>query len=79
MSWFKEETNEDIEPTAVQQQIDWAYTHQNEIRARGHVSNYILNKAAALDTGFIKSNSLPLAMKLENPEQGDGTQLPLPR
>lgn len=41
--------------SAVKNQIHWAIQRQSEIKTRGYHYNYILNTAAALEVGFMKS------------------------
>jgi hypothetical protein len=45
--------------TAIQQQIRWGYSKQAGITNPNHARNYILNKAAAIEAGFICSKDLP--------------------
>ncbi len=56
---FRRETGEIISPAAVEQQIDWAITKQKEMKDQSHVRNFILNKAAALEVGFLSTADLP--------------------
>jgi hypothetical protein len=56
---FSELAKRDITPEAVEQQVDWAITVQKEIRNQGHARQFILNKAAALEVGFIVASDLP--------------------
>jgi hypothetical protein len=53
-----------IEHTAVDQQIAWAITKQKSIRA-GHVRQFVMNKAAALEMGFLTGPELPHFMLAE--------------
>ena len=46
-------------PNALQQQINFATTTQSKFNNRSHIRSFILNKAAALETGFITSDELP--------------------
>jgi len=39
--------------TALQQQINFATTTQQEFANRSHIRTFILNKAAAIEVGFI--------------------------
>ena len=48
----------------VRNQIDWAIRNQKRIKHRGHTSNYILNRAAAIHTGFLKTCDLPDMMTM---------------
>src|SRR6266480_721978 len=47
------------EPTALQQQINFATTTQWGLTNQSHIKSFILNKSAALETGFILTNELP--------------------
>ena len=47
------------EPSALQQQINFATTTQWGLTNQSHIRSFILNKAAALETGFIETNELP--------------------
>jgi len=57
--YFKLLTGEDFEATAVEQQVKWGYTKQESVLQATHVRPFILNKAAALEMGFIKAADLP--------------------
>ena len=46
------------EATALQQQINFATTTQAQLSNQSHIRSYILNKAAALEAGFIVTNEL---------------------
>ena len=47
-------------PVAIENQIDWGIqAKQGTIKGEGHHRNYILNRAAALEVGLIKSSDLP--------------------
>ncbi len=47
-------------PGAIKNQIAWGSSmSQKSIKHYGHTYNFILNRAAALEMGFIKSNELP--------------------
>jgi len=48
-----------VTPEAINNQIDWGVANQSVIRNRGGVCNWILNRAAALETGMITSANLP--------------------
>lgn len=52
--------------SAIQQQINFATTTQAELRTRLHISSIILNKAAAIEVGFITASELPSYLKLSN-------------
>jgi hypothetical protein len=46
-------------PSAIQNQINFSTTTQKSFNNRSHVANFILNNAAALETGFISTSELP--------------------
>jgi hypothetical protein len=52
-------SGKEITPEAVEQQVDWGITVQKEMKSQGHVRNFILNKAAALEVGFVTTSDLP--------------------
>ena len=54
------------ERSALQAQINWATTSQMPVMDRSRVRNFILNKAAALEMGFISSSELPSHMTISN-------------
>lgn len=56
---FSELAKKNITPEAVEQQVDWAITVQKDIKSQGHARQFILNKAAALEIGFIVASDLP--------------------
>jgi hypothetical protein len=62
--YFSQLTGERFAWTAVQQQVDWGRTRQEEIRAN-YLRQYILNKAAAIEMGFLPASSLPIAVLTE--------------
>jgi hypothetical protein len=62
--YFSELVGEEITPDAVKNQIDWGITVQKEMKDQSHARNYILNKAAALEVGFISSSDLPAYMSV---------------
>jgi len=49
----------DFSQDAIKQQIAFAITKQDSFNSKGHVYNWILNTAAALEAGYITSNILP--------------------
>src|SRR6266436_3192175 len=55
-----------ITPSAVRNQMKWATTSQISVMGIGHVGNFILNKAAALDVRFISSSELPRQLTISN-------------
>jgi hypothetical protein len=59
-----QQTDRTITPDALENQIDWGITAQREMRDQSHARNYILNKAAALEVGFITSADLPEYMNV---------------
>jgi hypothetical protein len=48
-----------IGPGAIHQQIAWAVTNQNTVQNAGHARQFIMNKAAALEMGFLTGPELP--------------------
>ena len=56
-AYFERQTGDSFEASAVKMQMKWAVTVQGEVK-RHQVREYVLNKAAALDAGFIKSSEL---------------------
>ena len=57
---FSTLTRKNVSPKGVKQQIDWAVQHsQKSCQSRGHVYNFIMNRAAAIEAGVIKSSDLP--------------------
>lgn len=55
-------------PTAVKQQVDWATSNQSSVINSGFCRQYILNKAAALESGFLDSSELPASLVQTNNE-----------
>ena len=53
-----------VEVTAIQQQINFATTTQQEFNNRSHIRTFILNKAAAIEAGFISTAELPCYLKI---------------
>lgn len=64
--YFTRLTGDEFAWTAVQQQVDWGRTQQEQIRD-GHLRQYILNKAAAIEMGFLRPSSLPATVLTEMP------------
>jgi hypothetical protein len=62
---FSKEAGHFILASVVQAQINWATTSQMEMKDPSRISNFILNKAAALDAGFISASELPTRMTCE--------------
>ena len=56
---FSQMTGREITSGAVSAQLAWATTTQRELKDCSLVRNYILNKAAALEVGFIGLGDLP--------------------
>ena len=54
------------EVTAIQQQINFATTTQQEFKNRSHIRTFILNKAAAIEVHFITTQELPQYLKVSN-------------
>jgi hypothetical protein len=52
--------------TAIQQQINFATTTQQELGDRSHIRTFILNKSAAIEVGFITTPELPNYLKISN-------------
>jgi hypothetical protein len=57
-AYFARLTGDEFAWTAEQQQVDWGRTRQEEIRD-GHSRQFILNKAAAIEMGFLTPSALP--------------------
>lgn len=64
--YFQALTGKPFESTALDQQVAWAVTRQQDVANSGFAYQYILNKAAALEMGFISSSDLPLYMVTES-------------
>jgi len=62
---FCQETGETFAESAIQQQINFATTTERILRNRSHIRSFVMNKAAALDAGFILSSSLPIRITSE--------------
>jgi hypothetical protein len=56
---FSKEAGHFIIASALHAQINWATTSQKEINDPSRIRNFVLNKAAALDAGFISASELP--------------------
>jgi hypothetical protein len=52
-------TGKSFVATSLEKQIDWACTAQNRVQDSGHARQFILNKAAALEAGFLQQSDLP--------------------
>ena len=48
-----------FDASAVRQQVNFGRTRQESVLSQSHARSFILNKAAALETGFIQSRTLP--------------------
>jgi len=53
-----------VTPKAVEQQVAFAISH-NKSLTNGFFQSYILNKASAIEAGFIDKNDLPVAVSFE--------------
>jgi len=62
---FSKEAGHLILADVVQTQINWATSSQKEMKDQSRIRNFILNKAAALDAGFISASELPTRMTCE--------------
>jgi len=62
---FSKEAGHIILASVVQAQINWATTSQKEMKDQSRIRNFVLNKAAALDAGFISASELPTRMTCE--------------
>ncbi len=62
---FSKEAGHFILASAVQAQINWAITSEMEMKDPSRIRNFILNKAAALDAGFISASELPTRITCE--------------
>lgn len=58
-------TGQTFTKEAVANQIAWGISKQQEIKNVGHNRNFIMNRAAALESGFITSKDLPKASLFE--------------
>lgn len=57
--YFTELTGNQFEATAVDQQVAWATTKQESITTAGFAYQFMMNKSAALEMGFLSSAELP--------------------
>src|SRR4030095_15812116 len=48
-----------VKAAAIAQQVDWGITKQVPMRDQARVRNFILNKAAALESALITTSDLP--------------------
>jgi hypothetical protein len=48
-----------IANTAIEQQIKWAVTTQDTVLSAGYARQFIMNKAAALEMGFLTGPEMP--------------------
>lgn len=55
---FADETGKRFEWTALEQQMRWGITRQGKVKNSGFAYQYILNKAAAIESGFLSSSDL---------------------
>lgn len=55
---FTRSTGKTFAWTALDQQMIWGITRQGRVKNAAFASQYILNKAAALETGFLKTSEL---------------------
>src|SRR5271165_1554918 len=62
---FSKEAGRIILASAVQAQFNWATSSRKEIIDQSRVRGFVLNKAAALDAGFIAKADLPTRMICE--------------
>ena len=49
----------EISSGAISQQIGWGVSRQRKINHAGYFKSYILNRAAAVETGFLTTADLP--------------------
>ena len=62
-SHFTAVSEVNVEWTAVRQQVHWGFTKQESVLDAARARSYILNKAAAIETGFIKRSDLPAQLR----------------
>ncbi len=62
--YLKSITGEDFAASAVKAQVNWGCTEQATVKDQSHARNFVLNKAAALETGFIAASDLPQHMDI---------------
>lgn len=65
--YFSELTGSKFEATAVDQQIAWATTKQESITNAGFAYQFMMNKSAALEMGFLSSSELPEYIVTQSP------------
>ena len=56
--YFRWHDGETFKPAAIHLQMRWAVTRQRTVENAGFAYQYILNTAAALETGFVSSKEL---------------------
>jgi len=56
---FSKLTGRGCSAGAVEQQFEWGKTKQPKLSSNGHFYTFIMNKAAAMEVGFINSGDLP--------------------
>jgi hypothetical protein len=54
-----------IPASTVHAQINWATSSPKEMKDQSRIRSFVLNKAAALDAGFISASGLPTRMTCE--------------
>lgn len=62
---FSRVSGKSFEWTALEQQMKWAITRQGRVKNAGFAYQYILNKSAALEAGFLTSSELMPFVHLE--------------
>lgn len=60
--YFTGLTNTKFEASAVDQQVAWATTRQESITNESFAYQFVMNKSAALEMGFLTSARLPAYM-----------------
>ncbi len=70
---FSNEAGHFVLASVVHAQINWATGSQKEMKDPSRIRHFILNKAAALEAGFISASELPTRMTCEfgNPMSGE--------
>jgi hypothetical protein len=66
-----------IGPGAIDQQIAWAVTKQSQVQNAGHARQFIMNKAAAVEMGFLTGPELPDYMLAHGGSQPTFAPVPL--
>ncbi len=61
-AYFTQLTGDRFEASAVDQQVAWATTRQESITTESFAYQFIMNKSAALEMGFLTSSRLPSYM-----------------